>query len=234
LVSPPLSSRHAGGRAIVARVPATGSRSIGKWSQATIAIQVALSLLLLVEAGLFARSLSALRGIDTGVANGDDVLLAYARPVDGRPEVASIANLATQSSEDSGILDARSATFSMDTPLGGISMSKGISVPGAPPRDANETVAFNFVGPHFFETMGIAVEGRDIRSEDNEGAPAVAVISRSLANKYFRDVNARSQAECCRRACYSEWQVPIRPRTWPPSPLCCWPPRVPRGVPRDA
>jgi len=177
------------GIATASRVPATAA-PVGGWNRTAIAIQVALSLVLLVEAGLFARSLSALRGIDAGFANGDSVLLAYVRPIDGRPEVASIVNLAVQLSDRPDTIDARSVTFAMDTPLGGISMSKGITVPGGPPRDVNETVSFNFVGPRFFDTMGIAVEGRDIRPEDNEGAPAVAVVSQSMAKKYFPGMSA--------------------------------------------
>jgi predicted permease len=171
-------------------VPASAAHGIARWGQKTIAIQVAFSLVLLVEAGLFARSLSALRGIDTGVASGSEVLMAYVRPIDGRSEVATIVSLARQLSDRPGTIDAQSVSFSMDTPLGGISMSKSIHVPGGPPRDTRETVSFNYVGPRFFKTTGIAVDGRDIRPEDDERAPAVAVISRSVANKYFPGVNA--------------------------------------------
>jgi MacB-like periplasmic core domain len=58
------------------------------------------------------------------------------------------------------------------------------------PRDASDPVAwFNYVGPRFFETMGINVDGRDIRVDDDERAPAVAVISRSLARRYFPGVS---------------------------------------------
>jgi predicted permease len=173
-----------------ARVSISAAHGGGRWSQMTIAIQVALSLLLLVEAGLFARSLSALRGLDAGFADGNRVLLASIRPLDGRGEVAGVVDLVRRLSDRPGTIDARSITFTMDTPLGGLSMSKGIAVPGSPSRPADDTVGFNFVGPRFFETMGIAVNGRDIRPEDNERAPAVAVISQSMADNYFPGVNA--------------------------------------------
>ena len=51
-------------------------------------------------------------------------------------------------------------------------------------------MGFNFVGPRFFDTMGIAVKGRDIRPEDNAQAPSIAVISQSLADEYLPGVNA--------------------------------------------
>jgi ABC-type antimicrobial peptide transport system permease subunit len=69
-------------------------------------------------------------------------------------------------------------------------MGKNIMVPGGPSGGADRTAWFNFVGPRFFETMGIAVEGRDFSIQDDEGAPAIAVISRSVADKYFPGMNA--------------------------------------------
>ncbi|HZM91999.1 MAG TPA: ABC transporter permease [Vicinamibacterales bacterium] len=173
-----------------ARVPAGGALSVGRWSQTTIAIQVALSLLLLVEAGLFARSLSALRGVDAGFVNGSSVLLASVRPIDLRNDGRGVVQLAREFAERPDTIDARSVTFTMDIPLGGLSMGKNITVPGGPSPEADTTVWFNFVGPRFFETMGIAVEGRDFTDQDDERGPAVALISRSVADKYFPGMNA--------------------------------------------
>jgi len=178
------------GMVTAARVPAGGALSVSRWSQKTIAVQVALSLLLLVEAGLFARSLSALRGVDAGFVNGSRVLLASVRPIDLRNDGRGVVTLAQEFAEQPGTIDARSVTFTMDIPLGGLSMGKNITVPGSPSGGADTTAWFNFVGPHFFETMGIAVEGRDFSVQDDEGARAIAVISRSVADKYFPGVNA--------------------------------------------
>jgi len=178
------------GIVMAARVPTSAAHGGGRWSQATIAIQVALSLLLLVEAGLFARSLSALRGLDAGFVNGDGLLLASIRPVDLRNDGRGVVNLARELAERPGTIGARSVTFTMDIPLGGQSMGKNITVPGRSSRLDDAAVWFNFVGPRFFETMGIAVEGRDFHIQDNERAPAIAVISRSVADKYFPGVNA--------------------------------------------
>ena len=67
------------GIATAARATAGAASAGGRWSQVTIAVQVALSIVLLVEAGLFTRSLSALRDIDSGFVDGDRVLLALLR-----------------------------------------------------------------------------------------------------------------------------------------------------------
>jgi predicted permease len=161
------------------------------WSRGLIAAQVVLSVLLLVEAGLFTRSLSALRHLDAGFAGGDEVLLASMRTrANSVDQVSRLVELYTQLSLHPGVARARSVTFSMDVPLaGGVSYSQSIAVPGYAHQPNETAVSFNFVGPHFFDTMGIAVSGRDIRAEDDERAPAVAVISQSLARRYFQGTN---------------------------------------------
>ena len=179
------------GIATVARATAGASSAGGRWSQVTIAVQVALSIVLLVEAGLFARSLSALRDIDTGFVDGDRVLLAVLRTREViTDQVVQQTSFFRDLSARTSSVNARSVSLSMDAPLaGGLSMARNIDVIGRP-REASDPVAwFNYVGPRFFETMGISVDGRDIRVDDDERAPAVAVISRSLARRYFPGVS---------------------------------------------
>jgi predicted permease len=175
------------GAITAARTTPTAASMSGRWSQTLIAAQVTLCVLLLVEAGLFTRSLMALRGLDAGFTDAKSLVLAEVRTRAGNADqvgrqIALFDELATRDQA----LRARSVSFSMDLPLAGSpSFGQNIQVPGRA-RDANEPVVwFNFVGPRFFETMGIAVAGRDIRAEDKPGTPPVAVISRSLARHYF-------------------------------------------------
>jgi predicted permease len=172
-----------------ATTPVQGGR---QWSQATIAVQVMLSVLLLVEAGLFVRSLSSLRGLDAGFTDGRAVLLTYirTRAINSDDQVARQVDLFRELSARSSSLSARSVTFSMDTPFAGLSYGQNIEVEGRP-LDANDDVVwFNFVGPRFFETMGVRLRGRDFRAEDDERSPRIAVISQALARKYFPGGNA--------------------------------------------
>jgi predicted permease len=82
----------------------------------------------------------------------------------------------------------QSVSMSMDTPPAGeLSMCSGIEVPGRPadPEDA-PPVCRNFVGPRFFETMGIPLlAGRDFEPGDDARAPHRVVISESVARRYF-------------------------------------------------
>jgi predicted permease len=178
------------GIATAARSAATPAQAGSRWSQTMVAAQVALSVLLLVEAGLFARSLSSLRHLDTGFTGGRGVLLAIIRVSGTANGTEGFVNLFHELSSRLPALRARSATFTMDTPLGGLSMGKNLDVVGRTPEPTDtDPVWFNFVGPRFFETMRIALEGRDIRVEDDTRAPAIAVISRSVAARYFPGVN---------------------------------------------
>jgi predicted permease len=168
--------------------PAQGGR---RWSQTAIAAQVMLSVGLLAEAGLFVRSLSSLRGLDAGFTDGRAVLLASIRTRAGSSDqVTRQVELFRELSARSSSLSARSVTFSMDTPFaGGLSYGQNIEVEGRP-RDGNDDVVwFNFVGPRFFETMGVPLRGRDFRGDDDERSRPVVVISEALARKYFPGVN---------------------------------------------
>ena len=201
---------------------ATRSAVAGRtgWDQVTIAAQVALCVVLLVEAGLFARSLASLRAVETGFSDAGTLLLMNVRPAAGGDQPARAANLVSEFYQRLSGLGLRSASFSMDVPLGDLSSSVSLSVPGMPSADDGTRVYQNVVGPRFFETMGIALQGRDVRVEDDERAPLVAVISDAVARKYFRTgaPSASAFAPGRRSSRLSGWQRTFALRV-------CGPPR---------
>jgi predicted permease len=144
--------------------------------------QVAMSLLLLIGAGLFIRTLANLRAMDAGF-RGDRVLLATLNPGLSRytPERgnAFCADLLQRVSELPGV---RSASMA-DAPLLRGSYVDGISIKGA---TAPAEVSLRIVGPRFFETMGITFRlGRDFSPDDRAGSAKVAIINETIARKYF-------------------------------------------------
>jgi predicted permease len=172
-----------------ARTTATmGGRTY--WSRATIAAQVALCVVLLVEAGLFARSLTSLRALDTGFEDGRTLVSMFVRPARGDGQPARASGLLRELYGHLAELGLQSATFVMDAPLGGdVSYTAPIAVAGVSTTDEGPSVHHNFVGPRFFETMRIPLRGRDFRVEDDQRSPKVAVISESVARSYFPGVN---------------------------------------------
>ncbi|HEX6464713.1 MAG TPA: FtsX-like permease family protein, partial [Vicinamibacterales bacterium] len=166
---------QAGARTLT-RAPALGSRSL-------IAAQTILSIVLVVAAVLFARSLTKLYRADLGLDKRRVLIVGIGFGISGARNTAPmVVELSDRLSDTAGI---RSVTQMMDLPFGGTSYRAGVSVSGRP-ESADDQVGYNFVGPRFFETMGIPLlEGRDFRADDDARGRAVAVVSRSLAVRFF-------------------------------------------------
>jgi putative ABC transport system permease protein len=158
------------------------------WGRAMVAAQVALLVLLLTSAGLFTRTLQKLRSIDAGFRQ-DQVLVVGVATGPAYPQARARALYDELDARFGALPGVQSVSRSMDTPLGGeLSMSAGIALPGRPtdPEDA-PPVYHNFVGPRFFETMGIPLlAGRDFEAAADERASKRVVISESVARRYFR------------------------------------------------
>jgi len=159
--------------------------------------QIGISLLMLVAAGLFVRTLSNLQSIDLGF-NRQNVLLFQ---VDARkaghkdPEIAAFyADLRRRFSAIPGV---RSASLSEGSLIGN-ETGLPIGVPGAPANGVNRILT---VGPAFFTTMQIPIlAGRDFEERDRPGSPAVAVINQVFAKANFGDRNPLGQHLTLREA----------------------------------
>jgi predicted permease len=153
-----------------------------------MATQIALLVVLLTPAGLFVRTLQKLRSVDTGFS-ADHVLVVRVSTGMAYRGAAARALYEDLLTRFSGLPAVRSVSLTMDTPLGGEpSMSgTGISLPGRPAdTDDAPRVFHNFVGPRFFETMGIRIAaGREFAPGDDERAPKRVIVSESLARRYF-------------------------------------------------
>ena len=159
--------------------------------------QIAISLVMLVAAGLFVRTLSNLESIQLGF-NRENVLLFQ---LDARkagykdPEIAAFyGDLRKRFSAIPGV---RSASLSQDSLIdAGTGLPIGVS--GALPNDANRILT---VGPAFFTTMQIPIlAGRDFAESDRPGSPAVAVINQVFAKASFGNRNPLGQHLILREA----------------------------------
>jgi len=164
---------------------AVASRS--RLAKALIISQVALSLVLLIGAGLFLRSLVNLSNLDTGF-NKESVLLFAIDPVDaGYKEDARLVSLyqqiEQQVSAEPGVRAASISFFTFDQG----SWTNHISVQGRTPTgDDDELVKHNVIGPAYFAAMGIPLlVGRAFGPQDTEKSPKVAVINETMARRFF-------------------------------------------------
>ncbi|HEV2497947.1 MAG TPA: ABC transporter permease [Terriglobia bacterium] len=162
----------------------TGRNSLSK---ALIVSQVALSLVLLIGAGLFLRTLVNLSNVNTGF-NKENVLLFGIDPADvGYKEDARLVSLYQQIeqrvSTEPGV---RAASISFFTFNQG-AWDGSVVVEGRPQVSGiDNDVIMNVVGPSYFTTMGIPLlTGRVFDLHDTANSPKVAIINQTMAREFF-------------------------------------------------
>ncbi|HZY64002.1 MAG TPA: ABC transporter permease [Edaphobacter sp.] len=151
-----------------------------------IVTQVALSLVLMVGAGLFLHSLVNLNNVDTGF-NKENVLRLQtdASSVGYKTDDARLHNLYNQIEDRvSALPGVRSASYSLFTYNEG-SWNTGVAVHGQP-IDDNINVKHNIIGNRYFTTMQIPLlTGRIFGTQDTATSKKVAIISESMARQLF-------------------------------------------------
>ena len=163
--------------------------------------QVGISLVLLISAGLFIRSLRNAQSINPGF-NPDNVLvvplninlLKYTKP-QGRAFYQQVIE------KVEALPGVESATLARVVPLSGGGRTTTVFIQGQEPateattseggsaQDNNRSniVNANVVGLRYFETMGIPLlRGRDFTAEDRDGAPGVVIVNETFARRFWK------------------------------------------------
>jgi macrolide transport system ATP-binding/permease protein len=157
-----------------------------------VMIQVSLSFILLVGAGLLMQSLQKIRNTSPGFSTRnvlDSAVNLTAAGYDAPRAQAFHDELLARVKALPGV---ESAAFARMTPLSyGSFSSTPIAVDGyQPPPEEQPTVQYNEVGPDYFATMGIPLmSGREFTRADDEQAALVAVVNETMAAKYWRGRN---------------------------------------------
>ncbi len=154
---------------------------------ALVVAQVAVSLLLLVGAGLFLRSLQRAAGIDPGF-RVDNLLLVSLEPPPGAERTADRVRVAREVQERAAALpEVVSASWAAYAPMGIETSRRGVSVEGYQPGEGEDMeIPFNVVGPRYFETMGTPLlRGRPLDARDRRGAPGAVVVNEAFARRYW-------------------------------------------------
>jgi putative ABC transport system permease protein len=160
---------------------------IGRFSSSLVTAQVTLSLVLLLGAALFVRSLRNLETVDLGYRR-DHTLVMQLFPQAGHEKIPNRTqyyhDLTTRLSEVPGVA---SVSYLHMGPASGYEYKVPVSSgSGGAVRNA----AAEWAGPGAFQTMGVRVlAGREFDWRDDEHAPRVAVISESLARVLFPSQN---------------------------------------------
>jgi predicted permease len=170
-----------------------GSSSVttrGALARSLIVGQVALSVLLLVVAGLFVHSLIHLYDVDTGFDKHNVLVFTLdsstANLPKGADEIRSVRLQEQIESSVQTIPGVKSDSFAFFSFNDG-GWNDQVLFQGVPRTPANgENVNFNITGNGFFSAMGIPlVAGRTFTSEDQQNSNNVAVINESMARRFF-------------------------------------------------
>jgi predicted permease len=172
--------------------PALSIRTSGfRLGKSLVIGQIALSLVLLVAAGLFLRSLMNLRSIDLGF-NPDRVLVLRVDsssagskvPLEERRNI--YARLIERAESVQGV---RGASLSFGGLLSDNMWGNRITVEGrTAPADEPERTFANSITPRYFQVMGMQVlRGRSFSDTDRANAPPVAIVNETFARQFFND-----------------------------------------------
>jgi len=154
-------------------------------AQMLVVAQIAISLLLLVAAGLFVRTLSNLQSIPLGFNREGVLLFQLNAPQAGYPEARVAALYADLRQRLTALPGVREVTLSHAS-LIRAGRSHPVTVNGAPAPGTR----ILYTGPRFFTTMQIPLlRGREIAEDDSHGTPSVAVVSELFARANFGDAD---------------------------------------------
>jgi putative ABC transport system permease protein len=155
--------------------------------RATVAAQIALSLLLLVGAGLFVRTLQNLKGLDVGFTTAHLVTLTVDPKLAGYEDTQTLALYQQILEKLSGLPGVQSAAATNDPELANNNWANNITIAGYRPADGDHmNVEWARVSPGYFSTMKTPLlAGREIEQSDHVGTHKVALVNESFARRYF-------------------------------------------------
>ena len=156
-----------------------------------VTAQVALTLVLLVAAGLFARTLQNLGRVDLGL-KPDHVLGFTVAPDSNGYTAERTARFGRELVEAlSSLPGVRSATAAELPTLADETRGSNISIEGMEPGAGDAShVRRNSIAPDYFSTLGIPlVAGREMTWRDDANSPKVAVVNETMARRFFAGRN---------------------------------------------
>jgi predicted permease len=160
-----------------------------RFRKGLVVAQIALSLLLLIGAGLFARSLANLRGLNPGFEPEHLLTFSLDPALNGYPVERRVALLKEIQNDIAAEPGVTSVSLAAEPLMTNSNSSSTIHVEGYAAKDDEDmNPNFNKVGPNFFETLGITrIAGREFTDADGAAAPKVAVVNETFARYFFGD-----------------------------------------------
>lgn len=175
--------------------------------------QVALSIVVLIGAGLFLRSLNHARAINPGFDAEHILMLSFntaAQKYDATKAEQFYQQLSNRVQALPGV---QSVSLAQSAPLSYFyspAFSSPVFVEGHEPAQGEEppVVGNNTIGPDFFRTLGVPLlSGREFTDRDRKGAPQVAIVNETLVRDLFQNTNPIGQRLRVLSRQPSSWEI---------------------------
>ena len=174
------------------------SATIGRWRHhywrnVLLISEVALSLVLVIAAGLLVNSFLRLQQIKPAIAIDKLLTVEINLPDSHYSDPAQVSGFFQELVQRvEGLPSVQGATLSTTRPLSGVERNDPFAIEGRPLDPANISFAgWQIVGAKYFQTLGIPLlQGRDLTLQDmDRAAPAVAVVNETMAHRYWPEEN---------------------------------------------
>jgi putative ABC transport system permease protein len=167
----------------------SAGRSRSRLRSALVVSQVALAVVLLVGAGLMVRGFRALLNVNQGFSPESLLTMRIALPDSKYATPAQLAAFYDQALQKlAAIPGAQAVTSASGIPFGHSLSTQMLNIEGSPPINPSDrkTATSEVISPNYFRLMHIPLrEGREFGESDGADSPRVAIISQSLAQRYW-------------------------------------------------
>jgi predicted permease len=166
-------------------------RSRGR--SALIVVEIALSLILLVAAGLVIKSFAQLRTVDPGFGVDRSVVARLSLPSGKYSTAEAVANVFDKIAAELGAVPGIESVAATNVlPMSGVTGRTEFLISGSPPAKPSDVPSAHhqWVSKDYFDAMRIPVRrGRNFLVQDNEHGSGVVIVDEALARKFFGEEN---------------------------------------------
>jgi predicted permease len=164
----------------------SGAKGAARFRTSLAVFQIAISMALLIAAGLFVKSLANVSRVDLGLKTENVVTFGISPELNAYTQERSQALFTRMEETFSGLPGVTGVTAAVVPVLSGSNWGTDVNVEGfkrGPDIDSN--TRFNMVGANYFKTLGIPLlAGREFTDRDAAKAPKIAIINQAFAKKF--------------------------------------------------
>jgi putative ABC transport system permease protein len=187
-LAPMLGTRAHAGASLKASGDRGATARFTALRNALVAIEVALAVIVLAGAGLMIKSVTKLIGVDPGLRSHHVLTMGIALPQTDTYGPPVRTTFCEDVKREVGALPGVTSVAAIShLPLSGANAGRGFTIEGqaAPSATEGPSASYRLTCPGYFETLGIAIRGRDFTPADSLNAAGVVIVNETAAARYW-------------------------------------------------